>query len=481
MAGNSDFLVKFQQSLDRLGQINEIVKVNSQNRQKFVQLVRGRLNIVNEKVKEINEKIRGLKEQLVVLQKEVAQNNTGIQNRDANVNRLNAQIERLNAEKLELQNQIQTLNQNAQTLQQKIDECEAQMRDLTAKNQNLIQQIEELNRAASQSGEQGAAQAASIQRMTDEHAAQIEKLKQEQLVELDRLRQENEAKIAQLQEIVNGCDKRISDANAQAAQISEQLNTVTRERDEARNQVGQLQQQITQLQEENRNLIERIVAATQVINDAMDAIQGITNDPTQQQDIEELTKSFEEVESILQQISNVIQGQQGQGLTQEVVTLSQPQGNPSQRIDANTEVVIDNSGNTMKFMDLLRGLRYKINQKPNDPNFKYRLALEEISKNTDPENILRVLRKHNIDINNGAVVGGRKTKKLRKQRGGFIYTTTSPKFKRTSRSSKSSKSSKSNNKTRKSSGRTSSGNTASDYSSFFKSNAKGIKRSKKSL
>lgn len=477
MEGNSDFLVKFQQSLDRLGQINEIVKVNSQNRQKFVQLVRGRLNIVNEKVKEINDKIRGLKDQLVVLQKEVTENNTGIQNRDANVNRLNAQIDRLNAEKLELQNQIQSLTQNAQILQQKIDECEAQIRDLTAKNQNLTQQIEELNLAASQTGEQGAAQAATIQRMTDEHASQIEKLKQEQLAELDRLRQENEAKISQLQEIVNGCDKRISDANAQAMQIGEQLNMLTRERDDARNQVVQLQQQISQLQDQNRNLIERIVSATQVINDAMDAIQGITNDPTQQQDIEELTKSFEDVENILQQISNVIQGQQGQGNLQTAI-VPQPQ---SQRIDSNTEVIIDNSGNTMKFMELLRGLRNKINQRPNDPNFKYRLALEEISKNVDPENILQVLRKHNIDINNGVVVGGRKTKKIRKQHGGFIYTSSSPKTRRTSRTSKSSKSGIfSNSNSSKRSSRSSKRNTdKSSYSAFFRSSAKGNKRSKK--
>ena len=78
----------------------------------------------------------------------------------------------------------------------------------------------------------------------------------------------------------------------------------------------------------------------------------------------------------------------------------------------------------MSYSTLMKQLEEKSVQVYRDTgieNNKYKVALEELKMVQTAEEIGPILRNGNIDIKDNIVMGGRKTKKNRKQKGGFIY------------------------------------------------------------
>jgi predicted nucleic acid-binding Zn-ribbon protein len=434
MSQNQDFLNNFQNSLNRLSNITSVIEQNTQGKQQFSELVFRRLREINDKIRSLGDKIKELKGQLSTLEQQVEQNNMNISNRDANVQRLQSQIERLTVERDELKQQMSDLAQRAQTdaqsLQQRIDQAEAQIRQLTEQNANLTQQIQELNNVAAQRGTEAAAQNQAIQ----EHATRMEQQRQQHATELEQMKQQNDAQIEQLKQQIEGNDKAMADLQGATAseiqRLNDQIASLTQEKDAAQNQIGELQRQIEDLRAQNDNLIQRIIAATDAINAAMDTLEQMNNPAELQQNLQQANALFEDVETSLANISRAISGRElidiGQRAEDELRAATD-------NITDDTMVTIDRQGTTMRYAELKDGLIRKIRQRPSDQNFKYLLALNEI-RASSPNEIANILSKYNINTNNGAVVGGKKykTRKIRKQKGGFVYDTPSSRKKRTS-------------------------------------------------
>jgi len=436
MTQNQDFLINFQTSLDRLANLNSIIEENSKGKQQFSELVFRRLSEINDKIRSLGDKIKELKTQLSTLEQQVSLNNVNIENRDANVQRLQSQIERLTSERDELKQQMTDLNQRSQVelqnLQQRIDQAEAQIRQLSEQNANLNQQIQQLNDAAAHSGNESSAQSQAIQ----EHATKMEEQRQLHATELEQMKQQNNAQIEQLKQQIDEKDRAMSDLQsntvAEIQRLNEQMTVLTQERDAAQGQIAQLQQQIQELTEQNNNLIQRIIAATDAINEAMNTLEKMNNPAELQQNLQQATSLFQDVESSLENIFDAIHGRKI--LNNGNKNFDEIQNMPD-NIDNDSIIYINKQGTSMRYGDLKDGLLRKIKQKPDDPNFKYRLALKEIKTDPDPNKIPDILLKYSIGFNNGVVVGGkkyRKTRKIRKQKGGFIYNTPSSRKRRSS-------------------------------------------------
>jgi hypothetical protein len=285
------------------------------------------------------------------------------------------------------------------------------------------------------------------------------------------MKQQNNAQIEELKQQIEARDKAIADVQSNSAsemqRLNEQIATLTQERDAAQAQIAELQRQIEALTEQNNNLIQRIIAATDAINEAMNTLEKMNNPAELQQNLQQATSLFQEVETSLENIFSAIHGRSivSNKLTEDIQ-------NMPDNINNDTVVNVDRQGTSIRYGDLKDGLLRKIKQKPDDPNFKYRVALKEIKNNPDPSKVADILMKYGIAFNNGVVVGGKKykkTRKIRRQKGGFIYNTPSSRKKRSS-----------NTKTSKMSSLLSSSNSYNTSSDVFKNTKKSKKYNKTS-
>ena len=92
---NPNFKQDFEQSLQRLSQINTAIDANLKGKQEFSARIIQRLSSINDKVKQLGDSIRVLKEQLTKLQAEAATNNNHIEDNVTEVNGLKQQITQL--------------------------------------------------------------------------------------------------------------------------------------------------------------------------------------------------------------------------------------------------------------------------------------------------------------------------------------------------------------------------------------------------
>jgi chromosome segregation ATPase len=238
--------------------------------------------------------------------------------------------------------------------------------------------------------------------------------------EIAKLTETIQQKEQQLNDKITECDNKINEFEQQMKAKDDEITKVKQEHDETRNNVQNqtqtLQQQIDQLKEENNNLIQRIMDATQTINDAAKQLEDFSMDVAKARNEQELNQMLSEVEQSIELISRAIQGQ------------------PVRTIPENAEVqLIDGATGqpmVMLYGDLIKGLKRKIEQvKRTNPNAvgKYVNALQNIIKATSVNDIPAFLI--DIPIKNTdrglQVTGGRRSKKNRKQKGGFTYKATS--------------------------------------------------------
>jgi DNA repair exonuclease SbcCD ATPase subunit len=255
--------------------------------------------------------------------------------------------------------------------------------------------------------------------LTDQHIQELQQ-KDEQL----RLQQEaNNARIKQLQDEIAAkeaeLNNTITDVGNNATQLQAQIEQLTREKQQKDAQIAQLQGDIAALRDENTDLYNRIVAATQAIAEATNRL-GELNDPATFNEAE-LDAKFQELEESIQRISNVIQAgppQPGppQGGPPQA---GPPQPGPQQRIPGNTRILYENVQFT--FDSLSRQLETKAQQDPR-PNNKYSQALQQLQGANDADDVVAILNANRIGTTrNGGIKGGKKTKKIRKQKGGYTY------------------------------------------------------------
>ena len=417
---NPNFKQEFDNSLQRLAQINTVIDANLRSKQEFSARIVQRLTAINDKVKQLGNAIRTLKDQLTNLQAQAAANNNHIADIGTEVNGLKGQIAQLTDERnkavAELDDLKNKYQADTQALQKRIDDNEANTRQLTDQNMQLSQQRDALQAELTQKGDLGAAHAAELKNLTDQHTQALlqkdEQLKAQQDANTAQI-QQLQAEIAAKEEELN---KTISDVGNNAAQLQAQIEQLTREKQEKDAQIAQLQGDITALQTENQDLINRIVAATQAIAEATNRLQDL-NDPAAFNEAE-LDAKFQELEASVQQISNAIQG--------NPVANNQASGRPiagQSILPPDTPIAFKGQNLTLGLIRNQLGSKPQVDRITNGPS-KYALALRGLNNAQTPEQVLQALNSSGVDAKNGSIYGGKKTKKnkkVRKQKGGYTY------------------------------------------------------------
>jgi chromosome segregation ATPase len=473
MAQNNDrnrFLAEFQESLNRLSQLNNIVKKNTDNKRKFSSFVIGELEKIKQRIAAIVVKINELKSRLDDLQGQVVQNNNGIQSKDSEISQLKQQLDQLTREKDSLNMQLVEANRlrdenvnKAQGLQTVIDQKEVEIQNLTAQNSSLSNEVNALKQDLTSRGDVQAQHAQAIEQLRKENEAalnnqgqqnqvQIQQLQQQiaekeqqlqtnigqiqqlqqQIVEKDQQLQTNVGQIQQLQEQIALKDQEIarlqSDASNSSQTLNAELEQIKQELNNTKLALQNGQAEKAQLIAENDDLIERIKAATITINEATQHLRELTDEDFYNKSTTDVSELIAQIEQLLQNISNAIQT--GQTSSQQVQVGPNRQTRMGQ---LNRDVMIN--GNPMNIENLLNQLKNKSDSEARNTGRKenkYTLANNYIKNyldknqnisNEDLNNMVRTaLLTNGIGINNGSVRGGKKTHKKYKLRKSYNKT-----------------------------------------------------------
>jgi predicted nucleic acid-binding Zn-ribbon protein len=406
MAQN-DFIEQFDASMRRLNDVRQGIQANLEAKQQFTNNIKDSLTQISRRLAALVGEITTLKNRAEELEGNVNRNTASINDKDRQYQELQAQIAQLQeqheADIRALNEEKQRLTQQANEQQGKIDECEKNLREITELQKQLTAERDALRNELNGKGDQSAEHAQQIQQLT-EQAQQREQ-------ELTNRINQCEARIAEFERQINEKDAEIARVN------QEHQNT----QGNAENQSQNLQQQIDQLTQQNQQLTQKIVAATQAIMGATEDLERLTaavpNATTQQ----EVNAILEEIEQSLQNISNVIQGQRAAAAAPVASTQVAPKINPATQISLldfatgqPTNVSFEQIMNQVSQKSKISGRQGQ----------KYRDALNQLNNERDSANVATILRNNNVGFKNGAIFGGRKTKKNRKQKGGFIYKTT---------------------------------------------------------
>ena len=417
---NPTFKQDFENSLQRLAQINTAIDANIKGKQDFSAMIIQKLSAINEKVKQLGDSINALKEQLTNLQTQAATNNSQIGDKSKEVENLTSQITQLTGDRdkclAELDQLKQQYQADVQDFQKRIDECEDKLRQLNDQNTTITAERDSIRNELEQKGDLGTAHADELKKLTDQHAQELQQ-KDEQL---KLIQEDNASKMKQLQDEIAAketeLNQQVADVGNNAGQLQTQIEQLTKEKQEKEDQITGLQEQITGLQTENQDLISRIMAATQAIIESTNRL-GELNNPDAFNEAE-LNAKFKEVEASIQQISNAIQGN---SVANNQLAAGQPESVKG-KLPPDTPIIIDGINFTLgSIITQLKAKKQKVKH-TGEPN-KYTLALDAVYKANTPEEVIEAL-KSNVTLKNGAIMGGKKTrknKKQRKQKGGYTY------------------------------------------------------------
>jgi chromosome segregation ATPase len=425
-----DFLDEFQESMNKLNEsrrkIQEGVDINNQ----FTNSLRQKLENINGRLRQFAGEIQQLKETANNLQGQVNANTASIGDRERELQELNqrvaqsqqerdAAIANAQREKAELQDQIAQrqakIDQDEQNILRLNDEARQANENLEA----MTRQKEALDNELRGKGD-----------LANQHAEEINRLTQEAQQAAQQKEDENQRAQQALLTRINDCERRIQEAQQKIAEKDEEINRVGTEheatRGNAQTQSENLTRQIQDLNARNQQLVERIVQATQAIGEAADQLEAFSQNIKQARSEQDLNQMLVEIEQSLELIGRAIQGQHA---------AASPQGAPMAQgnLPDNTPVRVNVTGGPPTDIQL-NIIKSQLSQKaqqlrrsnPNAEN-KYQIALNAINQAQTPEEVTNILR--GVTIKNTQrgfeISGGRKTKKNKKQKGGFTYKSTS--------------------------------------------------------
>jgi len=416
MAQSQQFLDDFQQKMNRLADIRRNLQASIQFKQQFTDDLKTKLGEINGKVKQLTGLINDLKTKADDLEKQVGTNATSISDRERQIGEINQQIANTSAEKDRITQEFNDHKGRTQTQineqQAKIDQLEEQLRQLTEQLRVANEQKEaaENNFKALQADTQ-----ASGDEKDKAHALALAQLAEENRKQLEQQQQQLTQRIDEADKKVTELEEQLRQKTAEHEQSQQQLGE---NQNQAQGQVAELQRQIDVLTQENQQLIQRLMAATQAINEANDELEAIVNSVPNAQTKQEVDALLNEITAQLEQsIQNISRAAQGQP----------PQGTQGGQVDPNTNFEI--SGYNISYGQIFSQLNRKSTQlartNPGSDN-KYKTALTQIKASRDPANIPTILNTNGITIKaapdgSGVISGGRKTRKNRKQKGGFTY------------------------------------------------------------
>lgn len=423
MAQSQQFLDDFQQKMDTLATVRRKLQASVQFKQQFTDELKTRLGGINAKVQQLTGLINDLKTKADNLQQQIGTNTSSVSDKEQEIETIKQQMANTLAEKdrvtqefeqykTESQNRINTLNQN-------IDKSEAQLRDLTQQKEQTENQLKALQTDIQASGDQ----------KDQAHAAQLTQIAQDNQKQLELQEQ-------QLRQKIDECEAKVTDLQAQLqAKTTEHQQTqqqLAEHQNTSQGQVADLQRQIDNLTRENQGLVQRLIAATEAINEANNElatiVDSVPNAQTKQEVDSLLNQITQQLEYSIQNISRAAQGQ----------PMTQPQAvPPGQQYDVDTNfnnlmAIHANNTQTGQYTTFMRRIRNgrtvnSINQLINNAQKGDQAAIQQLKQ---------VLQQNRLIVP-AQRAGKRKTmKKNRKQKGGFTYKTNSKRKSITSKTSR---------------------------------------------
>ena len=406
MSTSDDFIQQFEASMARLADIKRAIQGSIQMKEQFSNNIKDNLSQINARLKDLTGQILTLKQTADQLQLQVNTNNSSIGDKDQQLSDLQAKMQELQTEK---ENAINQLNQEKADLinqanqkQQQIDQLESQLREVTTLKDNLTAERDALRNELQGKGDQSQQHSDAIQKLT----------------------QDAQQREADLNNKINECDARIQQIQLQLTEKDNEINKLNQKfqakHGETQNTSQELQKQIDQLTQQNEQLIQRIVQATQAINEAADQLDAISNGVPNAQTQQEVAELLEQIEKSLENIGRAIQGRSaaaGPSGQNQQQTLTQSTVIPLTDISNQTPI-------NVSFEQIVNELKDK-SRIGGSQGEKYRVALSQLRNATEPADVAQILSTNNIAFKNGKIMGGRRTKKNRKQKGGFTYKSTS--------------------------------------------------------
>ena len=408
-----DFLVNFQNSMNQLSEMNKTIAAVVQSKNAFNANLKTRLQQINELIQKLSGDINNLKKKTDDLQNQVNSNSAAVGDKDTQIAELKERINSLEVEKANLTKQLadfqNQVNAEKSAMQQKIDADEEQIRTLTDENTNIKNQANALTAELSSKGELQGQHAEQIKMQAEDFQKQLDQQKQANAAEIERLMAQIKQQEDQLTELQKQLQAKIDETTNQVKNIDD-VNA------KCKSDMENLNKEIASLKEENEGLVQRIIAATTAIVEATENLRMLSDAPPNTQSEQEVEGLFREIQNSIQAISNAIQGNAPSSSSREVKI---------QVPDA------DGNVRNIRVEDAIGKLKQKLSTETGDLSRepKIREAIDYINSNktNNADNkILKYLADKQLGFtignNNVTLRGGRKrTKKNRKQKGGFTY------------------------------------------------------------
>jgi predicted nucleic acid-binding Zn-ribbon protein len=409
MAQNQQFLQDFQSSMDKLNGMSVMIQNSIIQKKEFSDKLIAKLKNINDKIKDLAGQVNKLKADIDGLKGVVSNNSTSISEKDNQISDLTQKLNALEREKQQMAQQLvdfqKQCGQEKTTLQQKIDADEAEIRKLSEDNELFKKQSDALTSELSNKSD-----------MASQHAEQLKMQTDEFQTHMTKAQQENQDKINGLMAQIKDCDDKMFVLQKQLKdktdEVAAHAQSITDVQNQGQSQIAQLNQQVEALKNENDKLAKRIIAATQAIRDATEKLEILANSVPNQESQQYIENLFSEIEESIKNISGVIQG------NPSTRSVSRPN---EYKIPLNETINYENS--QFNFRDLLAQLWDK-SKNDNRVDNNYSATLNQLRNASDEDDVNTILLQNNIGTTNGKITGGKKfkkTKKNRKQKGGFTY------------------------------------------------------------
>ena len=408
------FLDDFQEKMTKLNNVKRNAQASIAFKEQFTNELKGKLGQINQRIIDLATLVTQLKTTSDTLQTQVNTNNASVSGKDEQIQKLTQEIQALQAEKENMANQFnqekQQMQAQMQQQQQKVDSLETQLREITQERDALKNEKAALQTELSSKTDTQVQHVEEINRLTQESEQRLK----DQESQLNQKIQECEGKLNDLQNQLREKDEQY--ANAKQECTNQQANTIQN--------VETLKKQVNELTTLNNTLLEKIKQASEAIDSAANELDAISNSVPNATTKQEIDKLLAEIDDSIQNINKAVQGQ---GQTQGVQTQGQAPVAPNTPIslaDLNSQQRVDI--NLRDLMDMLARKASQVRRNNPGAQNKYADAINQINSASSPNEISAIIMRNNISVKDGNVSGGkRKTKKNRKQKGGFTYKSTS--------------------------------------------------------
>ena len=307
---SNDFLEKFDQSLERLSQLNEMINERNVNTARFSSFISGKLQSITQKISEITAQVDAMKKELESLKTQVTENGTNIGNKDQQIAELTSRISALEAEKEDSRRRVDQIMQQAQAEKLALENEVQKLRGDVATRENELE-TKKLEVTSLQ---------AQIQALQDDMAKSGDRLKEDYVKQMQEMEARNRAIIDQMtadhQALATSLKQREDELTALKTQMAEADALAKQELQKIQEQLIRTTSVLTKLTNENQalkqqneRLIQKIISATDAIYKATQNLDDIQYKQQRIKDFNQSKDIIDQIERSLENISRAIAGQ----------------------------------------------------------------------------------------------------------------------------------------------------------------------------